>query len=247
MPSFVPPPTPPLPSTAPPGKRPPASASLRPRCAVRSSGWGGPEKKSLSTSERDEAARTAWRAAAASLLAERLVFVDACGAHLAHTRTYAYAPRHERAVGRVPKNRGRVTTLIASLTPTGMGPYRTLLGGTNKAAFLSYLREELAPTLTPGQGVILDNLGAHRPKEVAASIEERGARVLYLPGYSPDFNPIELAFGKLTALLRQAGARTRDTLETAIVAALAAITLDDATACFAHCGFPLSTIPRGQD
>jgi len=173
--------------------------------------------------------------------------VDECGAHLAHTRAYAYAPRHERAVGRAPKNRGRVTTLIASLTPTGMGPHRTVLGGTSKAVFLSYLREELAPTLTPGQVVILDNLGAHRPKEVAAIIEERGARVLYLPGYSPDFNPIELAFGTLKARLRQAGARTREALEAAITAALEAITLDDAAACFAHCGFPLSTSPQGQD
>jgi transposase len=205
-----------------------------------------PKKKSLSASERDEAARAAWRVAAASLIAERLVFVDECGAHLAHTRAYAYAPRHERAVGRVPKNRGRVTTLIASLTPAGMGPCRTLLGGTSKAVFLSYLREELAPTLTPGQVVILDNLGAHRPQEVAAIIAERGARVLYLPGYSPDFNPIELAFGKLKAGLRQAGARTRDALEAAIAAALAAITRTDATAFFAHCGFPLSAHPQGQ-
>lgn len=173
--------------------------------------------------------------------------MDECGTHLAHTRAYAYAPRHERAIGRVPKNRGRVTTLIASLTPTGMGPCRTLLGGTSKAVFLSYLREELAPTLTSGQVVILDNLGAHRPKEVAAIIAERGARVLYLPGYSPDFNPIELVFGKLKALLRQAGARTRDALEAAIATALEAITLDDAAAFFAHCGFPLSSIPLGHD
>ncbi len=205
------------------------------------------KKKSLSATERDEAARAAWRAAAASLIPERLIFVDECGTHLAHTRTYAYAPHNERAVGRVPKNRGRVTTLIASLTPTGMGPCRMLLGGTNKAVFLSYLREELAPTLTPGQVVILDNLGAHRPKEVAALIEERGARVLYLPGYSPDFNPIELAFGKVKAQLRQAGARSRDALDAAITAALDAITPDDATAFYAHCHFPLSITPKGQD
>ena len=173
--------------------------------------------------------------------------MDECGTHLAHTRAYAYAPRGERAVGRVPKNRGRVTTLIASLTPTGMGPHRTVLGGTSKAVFLSYLREELAPTLTPGQVVILDNLGAHRPQEVASIIAARGARVLYLPGYSPDFNPIALAFGKLKALLRQAGARTREALETAIATALEAITLADAAAFFAHCGFPLAPTSQGQD
>ena len=150
-------------------------------------------------------------------------------------------------MGRVPKNRGRVTTLIASLTATGMGPCQTLLGGTSKAVFLEYLREHLAPALTPGQVVILDNLGAHRSKEVAAIIEAQGARVLYLPSYSPDFNPIELVFGKLKALLRHAGVRTREALEEAIQAALAAITIEDIAAFFTHCGFPLSTKTQGQD
>jgi transposase len=145
-------------------------------------------------------------------------------------------------VGRVPRNRGKVTTLIACLTPTGVGPTRTRAGGTTKEAFLGYLREDLAPALRPGQVVVLDNLGAHRPAEVQAIVEERGARLLYLPGYSPDLNPIELAFGKLKAALRRAGARTREALEAAIADALAAITQADARAFYAHCGFPL----RGQ-
>ncbi len=190
--------------------------------------------------ERDEAAREQWRTDTASLIAEHLVWIDECGTHLAHTRTYAYAPCNERAVGRVPKNRGRVTTLIASLTASGMGPCQTLLGGTSKDVFLGYLREHLAPVLIPGQVVILDNLGAHRSREVAAIIEAQGARILYLPPYSPDFNPIELVFGKLKALLRHAGARTREALEEAIQVALAAMTIDDIAAFFAHCGFPLS-------
>jgi transposase len=176
----------------------------------------------------------------------RLVFIDECGTHLAHTRTYARAPRAERAVGRVPKNRGRVTSLLASLTPAGMGPHQTVLGGTSKAIFLTYLREAVAPTLQPGQIVILDNLGAHRPSEVAAIITERGARLLYLPGYSPDFNPIELAFGKLKASLRQAQARTREALEDAIGTAIATITGADSAAFFAHCGYLLDPPPAGQ-
>jgi transposase len=197
--------------------------------------------------ERDEAAREQWRQEATYLLAECLVWIDECGTHLAHTRTYGYAPRNERAVGCVPRNRGRMTTLIASMTSTGMGPCQTVLGGTSKDVFLHYLREVLAPTLTPGQVVILDNLGAHRANDVTAIIEAQGAGVLYLPAYSPDFNPIELAFGKLKTLLRHAGARTREALDAAIQSALAAITPDDIAAFFAHCGFPLTDKAQGQD
>jgi len=169
--------------------------------------------------------------------------VDECGAHLAHTRAYARAPRGERAVGQVPRNRGRVTTLIASLTPAGPGPARTRPGGTTKEAFLAYLREDLAPTLEAGQVVVLDNLGAHRPREVREIVEAAGARLIHLPAYSPDFNPIELAFAKLQARLRQAGARTHATLEAAIGDALAAITPADTRGFYAHCGFPLPAQP----
>ena len=159
----------------------------------------------MSASERDEAARQAWRAEAADLDPAHCVFLDECGAHLAHTRAYARAPRGERAVGRVPRNRGRVTTLLASLTPTGVGPAVTRQGGTTKAAFLAYLRENLAPALEAGQVVLLDNLGAHRAREVRAIVEATGARLVYLPPYSPDLNPIELAFAKVKARLRRGG------------------------------------------
>ena len=162
---------------------------------------------------------------------------------MAHARAYGRAPRRERAVGRVPRNRGKVTTLIACLTPAGVGPTRTRLGGTTKEAFLAYLREALAPSLRPGQAVILDNLAAHRAHEVRAVVEAAGARLLYLPSYSPDFNPIELAFGKLKAGLRRAGARTREGLEAAIGAALAAITPTDIRGFYAHCGYPLPGPP----
>lgn len=101
----------------------------------------------------------------------------------------------------------------------------------------------LAPALEPGQVVVLDNLGAHRPAEVRAIVEARGARLLYLPGYSPDLNPIELAFGTLKAALRRAGARTREALEAAIAQALAAIPPEQVRGFFAHCGYPLPDQP----
>jgi transposase len=143
----------------------------------------------------------------------------------------------------VPRNRGKATTLIASLTAAGVGPARTRQGGTTKAVFLAYLREDLAPTLEPGQVVVVDNLGAHRAAEAREIVEARGARLLYLPSYSPDLNPIELAFGTLKAALRKAGARTREALEAAIRAALAAVTPAQVRGFFAHCGFPLQGQP----
>jgi transposase len=173
----------------------------------------------------------------------KLVFLDECGAHVAHTRAYGRAPRKERAVGRVPRNRGKVTTLLASLTPTGLGPAITRAGGTSTAAFLAYLREELAPVLEPDWVVVLDNLGAHRAAEVRQVVEERGATLLFLPSYSPDFNPIELVFGTLKAALRRVGARTREALEDAIRAALAAVTVEQIRGCYAHCGYHLPARP----
>jgi transposase len=152
-------------------------------------------------------------------------------------RLYARAPRGERACDEAPRNRGTVTTILASLTLDGMGPVQTRQGGTSTAAFLEYLTEHLAPVLRPGQIVVLDNLGAQLAKDVRAVIEARGARLLCLPPYSPDFMPIEHAFSKLKALLRKAAARTTAALEAAIQDALAAITAADAVGWFAHCGY----------
>jgi transposase len=165
------------------------------------------------------------------------VFVDECGTHRSLTRLYARAPRGKRAEDRVPRNRGTVTTVLASLTLDGVGPTQTRLGGTSTAAFLEYLREHLGPSLRPGQIVFLDNLGAHLAKEARGMIEARGASLRYLPPYSPDFNPIEHAFSKLKALLRKAAARTPETLAAAIRDALAGLTAADAAGWFAHCGY----------
>ena len=137
----------------------------------------------------------------------------------------------------MPRNRGTVTTILASLTLDGIGPTQTRLGGTSKDAFLGYLCAHLVPSLRPGQTVFLDNLGAHLAKEVRATVEARGAQLRYLPPYSPDFNPIEHAFSKLKALLRKAAARTTEALDAAINDALAAITAADAAGWFAHCGY----------
>jgi hypothetical protein len=137
--------------------------------------------------------------------------VEECGAHTSMTRLYARAPRGERAYGKVPRNRGPNTTLLASMTRRGMGPSLAVEGPTTMAVFEAYVEQVLAPSLRPGQVVILDNLGAHKGERVRELIEGRGCSLLFLPPYSPDFSPIEEAFSKIKALLRKAATGWRAT------------------------------------
>lgn len=183
-------------------------------------------------------ARAAWRADAAHLDPQDLVFLDEPATTIAMTPRYARAPRGERACGAVPRNHGQNTTLIAALRPDGIGPTLALDGAADGAAFRAYLRACLLPTLRPGQVVVLDNLSVHKGTAVRALVEAHGCRLLYLPAYSPDCNPIELAFAKLKEALRRDGARTRAALEVAIARALDAITPHDAHGWFAACGHP---------
>jgi transposase len=127
--------------------------------------------------------------------------------------------------------------VIASLSVDGIGPTMTLDGGTGHADFARYLGEVLLPTLAPGTTIVLDNLSAHRPKAVREQIEAAGCTVCYLPGYSPDLNPIELAFGPLKAGMRRRGVRARSALADAMLDELATITPQHAAAYFHHCGY----------
>jgi transposase len=166
------------------------------------------------------------------------VFIDESGFHTSMTRLRARAPRGERAYGKVPRNRGKNQTLIASITLEGvMGEAMTIEGATDSEVFEAYVEHFLAPTLTEGQVVVLDGLGAHRTDRVRELIEERGADLLFLPSYSPDLNPIEEAFSKIKNIVRKAGARTREALVEAICKAISAITLEDVAGWFAHCGY----------
>jgi transposase len=195
------------------------------------------QKKSLGASERDEAARHAFREQVAPEPVERFVIVDECGSNLNLTPRYAYAPRGERAYGLVPRSTEANTTLIAALTSAGMGPSMLLTGATDGDAFEAYVVHLLAPSLRPGQIVVLDNLSAHKRERVRERIEGRGCQLWFLPSYSPDLSPIEEAFSKLKHLLRRAEARTREALEAAIAAALTQITPADAHAFFTHLGY----------
>ena len=197
------------------------------------------QKKSLIATERDEAARAAWRDETTALDARDLIFIDETSTHTALTRRRARAPRGERAVGRTPRNHGPNVTLLAALTPAGIGPALAITGAVDGAAFAAYAERVLAPSLRPGQVVVLDNLSAHKSADARTAVEAVGARLLFLPAYSPDFNPIELAFAKVKERLRAAAERTPDGLFAATAAAIDAVTAADARAFYAHCGFPL--------
>jgi transposase len=166
-----------------------------------------------------------------------LVFVDEMGTHTSLAPLYAYAPIGERAFFEIPRNRGKNTTLLTSLHQGGMGPSIAVEGATTARVFETYVERVLAPALRPGQVVVMDNLGAHRPRRVRELIEERGAELLYLPPYSPDLNPIEEAFAKLKHLLRKSGARTKEALIEAMGRALGAVSAQDVRGFFTHCGY----------
>lgn len=183
--------------------------------------------------------RAAWRVmVAARVEPERLVFVDELGTHTSKAPIYGYAPRGERLRLAVPRKRGKNTTLLSSMTLFGMGASLAVEGATTARVFETYVKEVLAPSLEEGQVVLMDKLGAHsRPRRVREIIEQRGCQLIYLPSYSPDYNPIEEAFSKVKDLLRKAAARTKEALVEAIGAALFAVTIADVRGFFEHAGY----------
>jgi transposase len=196
------------------------------------------KKRSVGAAERDEWLRAAWKVMVAGTLdARSLVFVDEMGTNTSLSPLYAWAPRGERASCSVPRNRGPNTTLLSSMTLEGMGTSLAVEGATNRKVFETYVEQILAPTLRRGQVVMMDNLTAHKGERVKELIEERGCELIYLPPYSPDFNPIEEAFSKIKALVRKAEARTREALVEAIGRGISMVTAEDTQGYFDHCGY----------
>ena len=149
----------------------------------------GAEQKTLAASERDEEARTAWREATAHLDPEQLVLVDESGTNLSTnlslTRWSGWAPQHQRASGSVPRTHGKNTTLVAALAPDGLREPWLIEGAMYTESFACSITEQLAPTLRPGQIVVLDNLRVHKAQRVRQAIEARHCQLLFLPPYSP--------------------------------------------------------------
>jgi transposase len=172
-----------------------------------------------------------------ALDARSLVFVDEMGTNTSLSPLYGWSKKGERAYGSVPRNRGKNTTVLSSMSAEGMGPSLAVEGATNAKVFETYVERVLGPTLRRGQVLVMDNLSAHKGERVRVLIEQRGCEILYLPSYSPDFNPIEEAFSKIKGFLRKVEARSREALLEAIGSAISAITNQDAHGFFEHCGY----------
>jgi transposase len=167
----------------------------------------------------------------------KLVFIDETWAKTNMTRLRGYAPKGERLVDAAPHGHWHTTTFIGALTARGFIAPLVIDGAVNGELFLAYVEQVLVPELRPGRVVVLDNLGSHKLAGVRRAIEGAGCRVVYLPPYSPDLNPIELAFAKLKDLLRAAAERTVDRLWVAIGRLLDRFSPAECRNYFRHCGY----------
>lgn len=184
--------------------------------------------------------RQRWRVWQRYMDAERFVFVDETGATTNMARRYGWGPRSERLVDAAPWGHWRTTTFVAGLRAEGMVAPMVLDGPMDGPAFRAYVEQVLVPELRERDVVVLDNLPAHKVAGVREAIRAAGASTMYLPPYSPDLNPIEQAFAKLKALLRKAGARTRDALWDTLGALLEAFSPAECRNYLANCGYDLN-------
>lgn len=183
--------------------------------------------------------RERWRKMAPTLDAKHLVFIDETGTKTNMTRRYGRSPVGRPVGEHVPTSRWHSTTLLAAVRADGPQAPLLLEGATDADAFAAWIEQSLAPTLSPGDIVVMDNLSSHKCPAVRALIEARGATLEYLPAYSPDLNPIEKMWSKVKALLRGAKARTQELLEQAVASALDAVTSTDIQGWFRSCGYTI--------
>jgi transposase len=184
------------------------------------------------------------------------VFVDESGVRTNLTRLYGRAPKGERVREAVPHGHWKVLTILGALTTKGVQAsmtdtapsadwlrpalgVMTIEAATDTSIFLAFVQQILAPTLRPGQVVVMDNLPAHKHPQVRSLLRARNCRLVYLPPYSPDLNPIEPAWSKLKAFLRGVRARLQPALERAVATGLRTITAQNAKGWFRHCGYPV--------
>jgi transposase len=183
------------------------------------------------------AARSAWREAQAAIAPEHWVFVDESGVATDMVRRYGRALGGQRARGTAPYGKWERLTLFGGLSLAGLVACMSLVGAADTPAVLAFTEHVLVPVLRPGQVVVMDNLAPHKRTRVRELIERAGCRLLFLPPYSPDLNPIEPAWSKLKTLLRGVGARTTEALHAALATLVDAITTSDARSFFQHCGY----------
>jgi transposase len=184
-----------------------------------------------------QAERRAYREQLAQVRPQDLVFVDESGVNRGMTRLYGRSPQGQRAYGSAPRNYGPNVSVLGALSLGGLLTSGHVEGAIDGELFQLFVARALVPVLWPGAVVVIDNLSLHKAAGVREAIEAVGARLIYLPPYSPDLNPIELAWSKLKSRLRKAAARTTKALQRALREAIAAISPSDAQGYFAHCGY----------
>jgi transposase len=199
------------------------------------------KKKTLIASEqgRPDVAerRVAWKTSQALIDPSRVVFLDETWAKTNMTRRYGRSALGTRVVEQTPCGHWQTTTFLGALRAEGFVAPLTVDGAINGPIFRAWVEQHLAPTLSPGDIVVMDNLSSHKVTGVRAAIEARGAELRYLPPYSPDLNPIELAFAKLKKLLRDGAERTVDKLWALCGQALQQFTEHECRNYFQHCGY----------
>src|SRR5918995_689438 len=209
------------------------------RCGGRSIGSALPSKKTVRADEQRRpdvvAARRQWARYQPLRDVRQYVFLDECGVTTDLLRRYGRSPRGTRLDDRTPCSHWQTHTILAALRLDGLTAPAVFDGPIDHASFLAYVEQVLVPTLQPGDVVVLDNLAVHKQPEVRAAIEGVGALIRFLPPYSPDFNPIELAFAKLKAFLRAARPRSYEQVCSLIAIALQLFTADECMAYARHC------------
>lgn len=189
--------------------------------------------------ERVQAMRDEYQQTIAGEAISRLKFLDESGSSIAMTRLFGRAAPGERVCDTVPQNYGENVSMLGLLSLSGISAPMTVKGAVDGIVFKTYVEQVLSPTLSEGDVVVMDNLPAHKVAGIKELIEGSGAKLIYLPPYSPDLNPIEKCWSKIKTALRAAKARTREALEAALKAVLLAVTAEDAAGWFASCGYPV--------
>ena len=184
-----------------------------------------------------KAKREAHAARMPGLAPEKLVFLDETGANTKMTRRYGRAPRGERVVDAIPHGHWKTTTFVAALRADGLVAPMVIDGAMNGDLFVAYTKQVLVPTLRAGDIVVMDNLSSHKRVAAVRAIEAAGCSVVYLPPYSPDYNPIELAFAKIKARLRAAELRTVDKIESFFGTVHEAFAADECRNYIRHAGY----------
>ncbi len=194
----------------------------------------------MRAAERNNYKRGWFRRRARSLSQRRFIFVDESAVNTAMTRHYGRAPRGERAYDAAPRNYGTHTSVIGAMGLRGLVATLAVEGAVDTLCFDAYLERVLGPRLRSGDVVVLDNHTAHRASRIEEVAAGRGAQVLWLAPYSPDFNPIEQCWSKIKTYLRGAKARTQEQLDQALTAAIGLVTKADIRGWFKHCGYSLA-------